>query len=123
MESIILNVPSGKNHNTWMGIIYKTRFSSKVESTSGEAIQMIRELQWFKEIDNLDHPLHKEVKIKDSKTASQVFMEEHRQLVKEAKNWIKDRSDSCILVATLIATINFAAAIYVPGGSRDASGP
>jgi hypothetical protein len=24
------------------------RFSSKVESTSGEAIQMIRELRWFK---------------------------------------------------------------------------
>ncbi|WJX27867.1 hypothetical protein P8452_16646 [Trifolium repens] len=98
------------------------RFSSKVESTSGEAIQMIRELQWFKEIDNLDHPLHKEVKIKDSKTASQVFMEEHRQLVKEAKNWIKDRSDSYILVATLIATINFAAAISVPGGNNQDKG-
>jgi hypothetical protein len=70
----------------------------------------------------LDHPLHKEVKIKDSKTASQVFMEEHRQLVKEAKNWIKDRSDSYILVATLIATINFAAAISVPGGNNQDKG-
>jgi flagellar biosynthesis/type III secretory pathway M-ring protein FliF/YscJ len=65
----------------------------------------------------LDHPLHKEVKIKDSKTASQVFMEEHRQLVKEAKNWIKDRSDSYILVA-----INFAAAISVPGGNNQDKG-
>jgi predicted choloylglycine hydrolase len=70
----------------------------------------------------LDHPLHKEVKNKDSKTASQVFMEEHRPLVKEAKNWIKDRSDSCMLVATLIATITFAAAITVPGGNNQDKG-
>jgi hypothetical protein len=70
----------------------------------------------------LDHPLHKEVKNKDSKTASRVFMEEHRPLVKEAKNWIKDRSDSCMLVATLIATITFAAAITVPGGNNQDKG-
>jgi hypothetical protein len=73
-------------------------------------------------MENLDHPLHKEVKNKDSKTASQVFMEEHRPLVKEAKNWIKDRSDSCMLVATLIATITFAAAITVPGGNNQDKG-
>jgi hypothetical protein len=66
----------------------------------------------------LDHPLHKEVKNKDSKTAFRVFMEEHRPLVKEAKNWIKDRSDSCMLVTILIATITFAAAITVPGGNN-----
>jgi hypothetical protein len=70
----------------------------------------------------LDHPLHKEVKNKDGKTPSQVFMEEHRPLVKQAKNWIKDRSDSCMLVATLIATITFAAAITVPGGNNQDKG-
>jgi len=67
----------------------------------------------------LDNPLHKVVKNKDGKTAREVFIEEHKPLIEEGKNWIKDRSNSCMLVATLIATITFAAAITVPGGSQD----
>ncbi|MCH80699.1 ankyrin repeat protein [Trifolium medium] len=45
-------------------------------------------------------------------------MEEHKPLIKEGKEWIKDRSNSCMLVATLIATITFAAAITLPGGNN-----
>jgi hypothetical protein len=70
----------------------------------------------------LDDPLHKEVKNKDGKTASQLFMEDHKKLIGEAKSWIKDRSESCMLVATLIATITFAAAITVPGGNNQDKG-
>jgi hypothetical protein len=70
----------------------------------------------------LDHPLHKEVKNKDGKTASEVFMEEHNSLIKEGKEWIKDRLNSSMLVSTLIATITFAAAITVPGGNNQDNG-
>jgi len=70
----------------------------------------------------LDDPLHKVVKNKDGKTARQVFIEEHRPLVEEGNNWIKDRSNACMLVATLIATITFAAAITVPGGNSQDKG-
>ncbi|CAJ2639936.1 unnamed protein product [Trifolium pratense] len=98
------------------------RFTSKIESTSGEALQMIRELQWFQEIEKLDDPLHKQVKNNDDKTASQVFMKEHKPLIEEGKKWIKDRSNSCMVVATLIATITFAAAITVPGGNNQDKG-
>jgi hypothetical protein len=70
----------------------------------------------------LTHPIYKEVKNQDGKTAWQVFKEEHKELLKEGKDWMKDTSNSCMLVATLIATIAFAAAITVPGGNNQDKG-
>jgi hypothetical protein len=70
----------------------------------------------------LDNPLHKEVKNKDGKTAQQLFKEEHKTLRDEAKDWIKDRSNAGMIVATLIATITFAAVITVPGGINQEKG-
>ncbi|CAL5202276.1 unnamed protein product [Lathyrus oleraceus] len=98
------------------------RFAFQTKTISGAAFQMQRELQWFKEVEKLDHPLHKEVKNQDGKTAWQVFKQEHKELLEEGKNWIKDTSNSCMLVATLIATIAFAAAITVPGGNNQDKG-
>nr|AFK48305.1 unknown [Lotus japonicus] len=83
---------------------------------------MQRELQWFKEVEKWDHPLHKEVKDQDGKTAWQLFREEHKALLEEGKNWMKDTSNSCMIVATLIATVAFAAAITVPGGNQQDKG-
>ncbi|KAJ1380394.1 PGG domain [Sesbania bispinosa] len=92
------------------------RFASpQLASISGAAFQMQRELQWFKEAEKLDHPLDKEVKNKDGKTAWQLFKEEHKALLEDGKKWMKNTSNSCMLVATLIATVAFAAAITVPG--------
>lgn len=69
-----------------------------------------------------DHPLHKEVKNIDGKTPWQLFREEHKPLLEEAKVWMKDTSNSCMLVATLIATVVFAASITVPGGNNQEKG-
>ncbi|KAK2394032.1 hypothetical protein P8452_15916 [Trifolium repens] len=97
-------------------------FASQVKLIPGAAFQMQRELQWFKEVEKLDHPLHKEVKNEDGKIPWQVFKEEHKALLEEGKNWMKDTSNSYMLVATLIATIAFAAAITVPGGNNQDKG-
>ncbi|XP_020204464.1 uncharacterized protein LOC109789839 [Cajanus cajan] len=96
--------------------------SSQLASISGAAFQMQKELQWFKEVEKWDHPLHKELKNEDGKTPWQLFREEHEPLLEEAKNWMKDTSNSCMLVATLIATVVFAASITVPGGNNQEKG-
>jgi hypothetical protein len=70
----------------------------------------------------LDQPLHKEIKDHDGKTAWQLFKEEHKPLLEEGKTWMKDTSESCMLVATLIATVVFAASITVPGGNNQDKG-
>ncbi|XP_065625482.1 ankyrin repeat-containing protein NPR4 [Quercus suber] len=42
--------------------------------------------------------------------------------MKEGEKWMKEIANSCTVVAALIVTIMFAAAITVPGGNRQESG-
>ncbi|KAI3951030.1 hypothetical protein MKW92_006914 [Papaver armeniacum] len=72
---------------------------SQLDKVSGAALQMQREIQWF-----------------------QVFRNEHKALVKEGEAWMKETSQACMVVSTLIATVMFAAAFTVPGGNNQDTG-
>ena len=63
------------------------------------------------------------IKMKNSKnqTPKELFSEEHKKLLKGEK-WMKSTATSCMLVATLIATVVFAAVITVPGGENNNTG-
>jgi magnesium-transporting ATPase (P-type) len=50
-------------------------------------------------------------------TPWELFIEEHEDLKKQGEKWMKDTANYCMLVATLIATVVFAAAFTVPGGN------
>ncbi|KAK0579795.1 hypothetical protein LWI29_031546 [Acer saccharum] len=50
-----------------------------------------------------------------------LFSEEHRRLVREGK-MDESPASSCMLVATLIATVMFAAAFTIPGGNDNITG-
>ncbi|KAI4344600.1 hypothetical protein L6164_011807 [Bauhinia variegata] len=95
---------------------------SQLGSISGTAFQMQRELQWFKEVEKLDHPLHKHAKNKDGKTPWDLFRDEHKGLLEEGEKWMKDTSNCCMLVSTLIATVVFSAGFTVPGGNDQEKG-
>ncbi|KAJ8545184.1 hypothetical protein K7X08_017767 [Anisodus acutangulus] len=89
---------------------------------SGAALRMQREIMWFKEVEKtVPSSLLKSVN-KDGKTPGQLFTEEHKLLLKEGERWMKDTSNSCMIVATLIATVMFAAAFTVPGGNNSDEG-
>ncbi|KAF3641582.1 putative protein isoform X1 [Capsicum chacoense] len=89
---------------------------------SGAALQMQREILWFKEVEKIVPPsLHKMIN-KDGKTPRQLFTEEHKLLLKEGERWMKDTANSCMIVATLIATMVFAAGFTVPGGNNSDNG-
>lgn len=55
-------------------------------------------------------------------TPRELFTKEHSDLRTNGEEWMKQTANSCMLVATLIATIVFAAAFTVPGGSNDKTG-
>ena len=55
-------------------------------------------------------------------TAQEFFERTHKKHLKEAKEWLKRTSESCSTVAVLIATVAFAAAYTVPGGSDQETG-
>ncbi|KAL9153951.1 hypothetical protein ABFS82_10G082100 [Erythranthe guttata] len=94
----------------------------KLNLVSGAALQMQRELQWFKEVEKFVHPYTKERPNYAGKTPKMVFTEEHKDLKIEGEKWMKDTANSCTIAAALIATVVFAAAITVPGGNESTTG-
>ncbi|KAH7855212.1 hypothetical protein Vadar_022409 [Vaccinium darrowii] len=91
-------------------------------SATGPVLQMQRELQWFKEVKKFAPPRDKERRNSDGMTPAEVFSETHQNLVKDSERWMKDTATSCTIVAALIATMVFAAAITVPGGNNSYDG-
>ncbi|KAH9684926.1 ANK REP REGION domain-containing protein [Citrus sinensis] len=79
---------------------------------AGAALQMQRELQWFKGDKNLNI-----ISMFKSPNLREVFTEEHKELVKEGEKWLKETASSCSVVAALIITVVFAAVFTAPGGS------
>ncbi|XP_020424711.1 ankyrin repeat-containing protein At5g02620 isoform X2 [Prunus persica] len=95
----------------------------QLSSVSCPALQMQRELQWFKVVEKLVHPYYKDNLNKKGETARELFTKEHKELAQRGEKWLKDTSNSCMLVATLIATVVFAAAFTVPGGNDNDGSP
>ena len=55
-------------------------------------------------------------------TPRDIFTTEHQDLQKEGQKWMKATANYCMLVATLITTVVFAAAFTVPSGSNQDTG-
>ncbi|GMP93778.1 hypothetical protein CsSME_00043482 [Camellia sinensis var. sinensis] len=90
---------------------------------AGAALQMQRELQWFKEVEKHILPRNKEERNNKEMTPAEVFTDTHKDLVKEGEQWMKGTANACSIVAALIATVVFAAAITVPGGNNGNGSP
>ncbi|XP_026399873.1 uncharacterized protein LOC113295764 isoform X2 [Papaver somniferum] len=91
--------------------------STQLNLVSGAALQMQREVQWFKAVEFILLERYRRVRNKDGYTAQQIFIDKHKGLVKEGEKWMRDTAQSCMLVATLISTVVFAAVFTVPGGN------
>ena len=73
-------------------------------------------------MESVVHPFILECTNKNGKKPRELFTESHKELVKEGEKWMKGTASSCTVVAALIVTIMFAAAITVPGGNKQDSG-
>ncbi|KAL0315846.1 UNVERIFIED_CONTAM: hypothetical protein Sradi_5462800 [Sesamum radiatum] len=110
------------NGNNLLHLVAKLAPSHKLNEISGAALQMQREIQWYKEVEKFVHPHSRERLNNDGKSPKMVFTEEHKILKEEGEKWMKDTSNSCTIAAALIATVMFAAAITVPGGNDNSNG-
>ncbi|KAM7529145.1 hypothetical protein LguiB_032555 [Lonicera macranthoides] len=88
------------------------------KKVTGAALQMQRELQWFEEVKKIVQPRHKLKTNKDGKSPKSLFTDQHKGLVEKGEKWAKDTAKSCSVVAALITTITFEAALEVPGGIK-----
>ncbi|KAI3687154.1 hypothetical protein L1987_80845 [Smallanthus sonchifolius] len=79
---------------------------------------MQQELLWFKEVEQMIPPTFRQMKNKDGKTPQDLFASKQVDLVSKGEEWM----NNYMLVATLIATIVFAAAFTLPGGYNSEKG-
>ncbi|GLT97809.1 hypothetical protein SLE2022_153560 [Rubroshorea leprosula] len=89
---------------------------------SSPALQMQRELQWYKEVERIVPERCKEAKNRYGDTPYEVLSNSHKELVKEGAKWMKKTSESFTVVGALIVTILFAAAFTLPGGNDQNTG-
>ncbi|KAM3729276.1 hypothetical protein ACB098_M004200 [Castanea mollissima] len=110
------------DRNSILHISARFEPSARRNTVPGAAFHMQREVQWYKEVESIVHPFMLESTNTDGKRPRELFTESHKELVKEGEKWMKETASSCTVVAALIVTIMFAAAITVPGGNKQDSG-
>ncbi|KAL9992691.1 putative PGG domain, ankyrin repeat-containing domain superfamily [Helianthus debilis subsp. tardiflorus] len=115
MKDMIISHRDAKNNNM-LHLVGKISEQKRLEDVSGVALQMQRELLWFQEVKNMIPPQYREEVNEDGLTPQELFTMEHKHLVTLGEKWMKDTASQCMVVATLIATIVFAAAFTIPGG-------
>ncbi|GAA0168183.1 scaffold/adaptor protein [Lithospermum erythrorhizon] len=111
-----------KGRNNMLHLAAKLPSPNRLETDSGAALQLRKELLWFKEVEKIMQPSYKDMENDERKTPQSLFTEEHKVLVKEGEKWMEKTSASCMLVSTLIATVTFAALFTVPGGNNGETG-
>ncbi|KAL6291931.1 hypothetical protein ACE6H2_000073 [Prunus campanulata] len=83
--------------------------------TPGAALQMQWELKWYMVVKK-SMPPRSSVRNENEEMPQEIFTTSHKDLRKEGSDWLVKTSESCSVVAALIATVAFATSASVPGG-------
>lgn len=67
-------------------------------------------------------PVDAEARNYGLQTPRELFTQSHRSLIEDGQKWMRETADSCMVVATLVATVVFAAAFTIPGGNKGDTG-
>ncbi|XP_068494856.1 uncharacterized protein [Phaseolus vulgaris] len=108
MENTVLHLASGTtthNERTWQ--------------IAGSAMQMMWDIKWYEYVRALVPEHFTSRTNNDKKTSTEVFKLNHEVLLKESSEWMKETSNSCSVVAALIAGVSFATSSTVPGGTNN----
>ncbi|KAF4377380.1 hypothetical protein F8388_013726 [Cannabis sativa] len=96
---------------------------NKVDTKHNKPYETHTESQSPNEVKKIVQPSYEKAKNKKGKNPEELFCLEHKRLLREGETWMKHTAQSCMLVATLIATVVFAAAFSLPGGNNDKGSP
>ncbi|XP_073005742.1 uncharacterized protein [Typha latifolia] len=91
-------------------------------SIPGVALQMQWEIKWYKYVMQTVGSVISHTYNDKGQTAQELFIDNHKDLIKDAGDWLVKTSESCSVVAALIAGVAFASAATVPGGLNQSSG-
>ncbi|KAM7501378.1 hypothetical protein LguiB_000282 [Lonicera macranthoides] len=88
----------------------------------GAALQMQWEFKWYEFVKNSAPPHFFARYNNKGETPKDVFTRTHSKLVIDGGKWLTKTSESCSVVAALIATVAFATSTTVPGGIDEKKG-
>ncbi|XP_074379866.1 uncharacterized protein LOC141721033 [Apium graveolens] len=94
-----------------------------ISDSRSPAFVLQDDLLLFERVEDILKTHYHKVPNKDYETADQLFAAKKELLRDDAQEWIKRTAENCSLVAVLIATVAFAAAYTVPGGSNPDGSP
>ncbi|ONI26165.1 hypothetical protein PRUPE_1G007900 [Prunus persica] len=86
---------------------------SRVKSLYDACMQVVK---------NSMPPCSSVVRNEKEEIPQEIFTTSHKDLRKEGSYWLAKTSESCSVVAALIATVSFATSATVPGGLNDKTG-
>ncbi|XP_044498481.1 uncharacterized protein LOC123220353 isoform X1 [Mangifera indica] len=91
---------------------------------AGPVYQLQEEIKWYKRVKEITPAHYAMFRSKNGKkTGDELFNLKHNKLLVQAQTWLKGTSQSCSAVSALVATVVFAAAYTVPGGSNEQGYP
>ncbi|KAJ9672641.1 hypothetical protein PVL29_026032 [Vitis rotundifolia] len=121
-RELIIRTRGHSNDDNILDLAGKLAPPHRLSLVSGAALQMQRELHWFKEIEKYAPRAFSESENNNGDKPKMVFINEHKELIKEGEKWMKGTAKFYTLAAALIATVVFATAITIPGGNHDDTG-
>ncbi|KAI8011485.1 Ankyrin repeat-containing protein ITN1 [Camellia lanceoleosa] len=86
--------------NNMLHLAAKIAPPNQLNIVSGAALQMQRELLWFKEVEKIMQPSHVEKKNSKGKTPRALFTEEHKDLIEKGEAWMKNTASQSMVVNT-----------------------
>uniref|UniRef100_A0A7N2KY48 PGG domain-containing protein n=1 Tax=Quercus lobata TaxID=97700 RepID=A0A7N2KY48_QUELO len=114
MKSALAGASDSSYGNTLLHMAGMSAPSTSLDHIAGAALQMQRELQWFKEVESIVPPrVHGHLN-KQGLTPQQLFTKNHEDMMSKGEKWMKDTASSCTVVGALIVTIMFAVVFTVP---------
>ncbi|XP_047949862.1 uncharacterized protein LOC125195724 isoform X1 [Salvia hispanica] len=88
----------------------------------GAALQMQWEIKWYKHVKRCVPAVCYSHHNAKGETPRKIFSQTHEKLVESGNGWLVKTSESCSVVAALIATVAFATSATVPGGLDQSHG-
>ncbi|KAK1393342.1 PGG domain-containing protein [Heracleum sosnowskyi] len=114
-EATSSHKPKAKSFNPWDAEEIK-------DETRSPAFELQDDLLLFKRVERILKTHYHKTLNKNLKTADQLFAAKKEPLRDSAQEWMKRTAENCSIIAVLIATVAFAAAYTVPGGTDDKNG-
>ncbi|XP_059442393.1 ankyrin repeat-containing protein NPR4-like [Corylus avellana] len=122
VKSTLITNALDSSSNTILHMVAMLEHSTERDRITGAALKMQSELRWFKDVEKVCLPWIHDIRNKTNMTAKELFIHNHKDMLKEGEKWMKATATSCMVVGALIITIMFTAAFTVPGGNNQNTG-